>query len=87
MREIIILDFDEIETAWDMYNAFRNFYGIFLDSVEGVAFFDTTTIHEFYKGFNEGNSSIMNKLFKLEMLAYGCDKIVEENLNKSFNFL
>ena len=86
MREIIILDYDEIDSAWDMFNAFKNNYGIFLDPVEGVSFFDTTTIHEFYKGFNV-NISIMSKLHKLNTFADCCDKIIEVEKMKQLNLL
>ena len=36
MREIIMLDYDEIHSAWDMYKAFKGNYGIFLDKKKKV---------------------------------------------------
>lgn len=79
MREIIILDSDEINSAWDMFKAFEEGYGIFLDYKEGIAFFNTETIHKFAENVNSDAYLICN-LHKLDVFAVGCDKIKEEEM-------
>ena len=79
MREIIILDYDEIHSAWDMYKAFKENYGIFLDKKEGVAFFNTESIHKFAENI-DSDAYLICRLLKLDRFAYGCDKIKEEEL-------
>ena len=58
-----------------MYNAFENYYGIFLNELEGIAFFDTISIHEFIKYTKQ---TIPN-LYKLETFAIECDQIKQNN--------
>ena len=85
MREVIILDFDEIKSAEDMLDAFENGYGIFVSEEEGIAFFDTDSIMTFNKGMHTPawDELIVERMTILSRYARRCHQVKIERMFKN----
>lgn len=85
MREVIILDFDEIKSAEDMLDAFENHYGIFVSQEEDIAFFDTDSITTFNRGMHTPvwDELFIERMNKLSQYARRCSQLKIERMFNS----
>ena len=84
MREVIILDFDEIKSAEDMLDAFENHYGIFVSEEEDIAFFDIDSIVTFNRGMVDWmyDELIKERMNILSNYARQCNQLKVERMFK-----